>query len=318
MNISKFFYANTKQLKSKYFQITKKKLILLVGMGRSGTTWAGDIINHDHNSKILFEPFFPVKVKEAEGFEQIQYLNPKDNNKWLRTKALEILSGNIEPNSWTDRDVFETSNNSIIIKDIRCNLMIGWLQKISKFPPTVLLIRHPLQIVSSWKKLGWGNQPFAVRNGLELITSQKSLLKDFPIINDILDKIDKDDYVENIVFRWCVFHLVPLKHLNSRKSYVLFYENLINDFNKEVGLLFQYLDKPLSLNRFEELSITPSSTNFNNRNFKNSKSSLVNSWKNEYSKKQIQRATFIINAFGLGYIYDDQGNPKNLVGWNKH
>ena len=316
MSLKKHFFACTKKLKNKYFTRTKNELIILVGMGRSGTTWAGDIINYEHNSKILFEPFFPAKVREAEGFEYIQYLNPSSKNGSLATQALQILSGNIKPNKWTDRDTFKATNNSLIIKDIRCNLMVGWLQKIAKYPPTILLIRHPLQIVSSWKRLGWGNEVLGRRSDLDIIVSQRSLLKDFPIINIVLEKIDKNDYVENIVFIWCVFHLVPLTHLKTRKTYFLFYENLINDYTNEVIMLFKYLNKPFNLNKLQEVAITSSSTNFNNRNFKNNKSFLVNSWKTEFSKKQIQRATYIINAFKLNYLYDDEGNPTNPINWN--
>ena len=54
--------------------------IILAGMGRSGTTWAGNIINYDQSYRILFEPFLPARVKEAKGFEYLQYLNPDCDN----------------------------------------------------------------------------------------------------------------------------------------------------------------------------------------------------------------------------------------------
>lgn len=313
MLFKKVFPELFQEIRVKFFRKNKVDLIILAGMGRSGTTWVGEIINHEKKAKILFEPFFPNKVKEAKQFKHIQYLNPNIKNDALASQALLILSGQIEANKWTDRDDLNDKSNSLIIKDIRCNLMLGWLQKIAKYPPTILVIRHPLQIVSSWRKLGWGNEALGTRSGLDIIISQKKLLIDFPIIKKVLKEINPENYIENIVFRWCIFHLVPLAHLKHNKTYFLYYENLINDYANEVSKIFKYLGKPYSLDALINMEIIPSKTNFNNRNFKNNKSSLVNGWKDEFSIDQIRKSSAIINSFNLGDLYDEDGNPKKLI-----
>ena len=83
-----------------------------------------------------------------------------------------------------------------IIKDIRCNFMLGWLKRVANNAPIVLMIRHPLQIVSSWSRLGWGKEALGHRSDFDIITSQESLMNDFPIIRDVMKRVDLQDYVE--------------------------------------------------------------------------------------------------------------------------
>jgi hypothetical protein len=284
-------------------------LIILAGMGRSGTTWVGDIINYDKSYRLLFEPFCPAKVKEAMGFEYIQYLSPLCINEILTRQAKTILMGNIQ-NDWVDRDNNRELYRRRIIKDIRCNLMLGWLKKVANNPPVVLVIRHPLQVVSSWSKLGWGGkESLGNRSDLDVIMSQESLLNDFPIISDVIERIDPQDFVQRIVFQWCIFHLIPSHHLKKHEAYALFYENLIIDQDNELIKLFHYLNKLFDRNMLGEAMRKSSSTNFLCRDFNKEQSQLLNSWKDEFSTQQIQSADYILAAFGLNDIYDKNGYP---------
>jgi len=279
--------------------------IVLVGMGRSGTTWVGNVINYDNSYRVLFEPFLPAIVKEAKGFEYIQYLNPNCENASLQIQAKLILAGKIR-NKWVDRDNRQLFYRRRMLKDIRCNLMIGWLKEVANDPPVVLVIRHPLQVASSWIKMKWDNDAFSFFN---VIKSQELLSKDFPIISDVLKRIDQQDIIENMVFQWCVNLLVPSEHLKNNDAYALYYESLLTNFDDEVVKLFHYIDKPFKMIRLKNKMVRASSTNFQKRDFNQEKFSLLNSWKDEYSLKQIQRANYILEAFGLDDIYDNNGYP---------
>ena len=67
--------------------------MFLAGMGRSGTTWARNIINYDDSYRVMFEPFLPAQVSEARHFRYIQYLNPQERDPLLVTAAQKILAG---------------------------------------------------------------------------------------------------------------------------------------------------------------------------------------------------------------------------------
>ena len=53
------------------------------------------------------------------------------------------------------------------------------------------------------------------------------LLYDFPIIREIIDKINPKDHLEKLIILWCIYHYVPSKQLKKGEAFILFYENLI-------------------------------------------------------------------------------------------
>ena len=86
------------------FDISGDSTILISGMGRSGTTWLSEIINHDNKYRDIFEPFNPNKVPYAKEFKYIQYLNNENKDLKLSNTAKSILSGKIRSN-WTDVNI---------------------------------------------------------------------------------------------------------------------------------------------------------------------------------------------------------------------
>lgn len=275
--------------------------LILAGMGRSGTTWVGNIINYNNKYRVLFEPFWSGKVKEAEGFDYPLYLSPDCNNMIYAHQAKIILAGKVR-NNWIDRDNKRLFYRHRMLKDIRCNLMIGWLRNVANNPPIVLTVRHPLQVAFSWLKLGWGKN-------FDIILSQKSLLEDFPVISHAKEKIDQHDFFEKIVFLWCVFHLTPSEHLKKSDACTIYYENLITEPGREIAKLFQYLNHPVDMKKIKNILGTNSSTNFLRRDL--GKDNTLNGWKEEFSKKQIDRANYILAMFGMENIYDSKGLPKS-------
>jgi len=282
--------------------------VILAGMGRSGTTWAGDIINYDHSYRVLFEPFFPKMTSEAKGFEYIQYLKPNDNNPDLIRQAKRILQGKVK-NDWIDRDNHQLRYHHRIIKDIRINLMLGWLKKTADNPAIVLMVRHPLQVTRSWARLGWGKETAGVRSDLDIILSQKSLLNDFPVIGDTLKQIDQQNFLDRTIFQWCIYHTVPSTQLGSDDVYQLHYENLLTNFDHETSALFHYLDRPLDSERLNKTRAQSSSTNFLERDLSKHTQLLLNSWNSDFSTKQVKRAHYILSAFGLDEVYNEKGHP---------
>jgi hypothetical protein len=283
-----------------------ENLLLVVGMGRSGTTWVCNLINYDNRYRVVFEPFSPTHVPEAQAFDFLPYLRPDCNDSVLANDARRILTGKVH-NYWVDRDTRGLLYRHRIIKDIRCNLMLGWLRRIAHNPPIVLVVRHPLQVAASWAKLGWVKAPD--QRLIDLLDTKPMLLQDFPVIRDVWPQIDPADFIDSFVFQWCVCHLAPAHQLQPGEAHVLFYETLLTDANATIRALFQYLKRPFNEERLHALMAMPSSTNFLKRDFGQDRTHLLNSWKDEFSKKEIQRAQAIIAAFGLDHLYDDGGYP---------
>lgn len=277
-------------------------VIFVAGMGRSGTTWMATLINCDGSHRVLFEPFRPARVQAARKFQIMQYMNPDANDTELESAATAIIRGDVR-GEWIDRDNRRIFYRRRIVKDIRCNLMLGWLQKIAGDAPVVLTLRHPLQIALSWARLGWG------RRSLEIILSQEPLHHDFPFIDEVFRRTHPRSFAEKIVFQWCVYYVVPLHHLRSGEAHVAFYEGLILDPDEELQQLTRYLGRSIDEVGVRSALLAPSSTNFLRRNFASDKCGLVNSWLQAFSKDEIRRANDILVQFGLDELYDAEGFP---------
>jgi hypothetical protein len=281
-------------------------------MARSGTTWVAELINCENQRRLVFEPFTPRMVPEASCFRHIQYLNPGSRNPVLVAQADQLLSGRMY-NVWTDRERTSAATSSLIIKDIRCNLMLGWFQALYPEMPMVLVMRHPLAVAASLLKLGWA---LPLRRGLtdfQVIISQPDLLADFPIIRDVLEKIDQNDLFEQVVFEWAVFHLVPLSQCRKGKLFLIQYEALVLNPKRELKKLFRFLRIPYEWDRLCPVVQKPSATNFLKRNIGADRDQLLTGWKTDISDRQVQRADEILSLFGWEHLSKSEGHFCDAV-----
>lgn len=283
-------------------------MILVAGMGRSGTTWIANLINCDGSYRVLFEPFHPEQVEAARKFQIMQYMSPEADDVELESAASAIIRGAIR-GEWIDRDNRRLFYRRRIVKDIRCNLMLGWLRKVAGEVPVVLTLRHPLQIASSWARLGWGRYESVGQEDLDIILSQEQLHDDFPLIDEVFRRTRPRSFAERVVFHWCVYYLVPLHHLRSGEAHVTFYEGLVLTPDEELQQLTRYLGKSMDPVGASSALSAPSSTNFLRRDLAVDRHTLVNGWLRAFSKDEIRRTNHIVAQFGLDEAYDARGLP---------
>jgi hypothetical protein len=280
-------------------------------MGRSGTTWVMDVINYRKNYRTVFEPFIASMVPEAFCFNIHHYIRPGTPDPLLEKQARLILSGKTR-NPWVDsgynRKVLYRKR---IIKDIRCNLMLGWLKSLLPDMPVILLVRHPLAIAHSWESLSMlAEDPMANdRRDFELIISQKALLDDFPVVRQAAKEIDRTSILETIVFIWCVLYYVPLSQLGAGDAYKITYEELMIDPESAFAGLFGYLGDRFNWDEIKPLLRIPSITNFLKRKFLENDEVLFG-WKKRYSDEELRRADSILIHFGLDHVYGPDGLPS--------
>jgi len=276
--------------------------VILAGMGRSGTTWVAELINADGGDRIVFEPFFAARVPEAAGFDYLQYLRPSQSDPILVERARAILAGKVR-NRWVDRDNHGFFYRRRIIKDIRCNLMLAWLKAIAPAIPIVVVVRHPLAVTASWLKLGWGKELDGDRTDVDILTAQPDLFEDFPILGNLLNEIDPTSRFEQVLFEWCVLHLVPYQQFQTGGAYFLFYENLILQPEQELRSLFQFIQKPYDWEAMQPIMGSASSTNFLKRSFRDHQASQLTQWQESFSTVQRDRACQILARCGLDIFY---------------
>jgi hypothetical protein len=264
--------------------------VFLAGSGRSGTTWVSGIINHRNGYRLIFEPFHPGICKN---FRRKQYLRPGDRREEYLEPARKVLTGGIR-SSWTDRFNRKFVARRRLIKDIRANLLLGWMRENFPGMPIVLLLRHPCAIAASRVALGW-------RDSLPETMEQKELVEDFlsPVEAEI--RAARNAF-ERHVFSWCIDNYVPLRQFAPGEIHLAFYENFVVYPEDEIRRLFTYLGEDLDGRVYRALR-RPSPLS------RNGGSPSVDTWRLSVSGSQLERAVEILGLFGHDRLYGEGAMP---------
>ena len=268
--------------------------VFLAGSGRSGTTWLSQIINHRRGYRYVFEPFNPREVGPFGHFRTKQYLRPDDQREeFLKPARLALTGGLRDP--WTDRFNGRIFARRRLIKDIRANLLLGWMR--ANFPgmPIILLLRHPCAVVTSRLALGW-------KDNLSETMEQQGLVEDFLLPMEAEIRAAQGDF-ESHLFLWCIDNYVPLKQLGPEEMHLTFYENLLARPEEELHSLFAYLGEELHERAYGRLRRPSSSSR------KDAPYPSLEGWRTHVSGHQLERAIEILRLFGLERVYGTGAMP---------
>lgn len=271
-----------------------RNTVFLAGSGRSGTTWLSDIINYRREYRFVFEPFHPGKVGICRHFNSKQYLRMDDRREEFLAPAREILSGAVR-SAWTDRFHRRFLARRRLIKDIRANLLLGWLR--TNFPsmPIILLMRHPCAVAASRMALGW-------RDNLAETMRQEDLVTDFlrPMEEEI--RTAKTPF-ERYLFLWCIDNYVPLMQLSEGEAHLVFYEDLVSQPERELPPLFATLGMDFDATVYQQMK-NPSPLSR-----KTAAHSSLDDWRRRIGKAGLRRAVEILALFGLDHVYGEDPMP---------
>ena len=268
--------------------------VFLAGSGRSGTTWLSEIINHRRGYRYVFEPFNPREVDSFGHFRTKQYLRPEDRREKFLEPARLALTGRLR-HPRTDRFNGRIVARRRLIKDIRANLLLGWMR--ANFPgmPIILLLRHPCAVVASRLALGW-------KDHLSETMEQRELVEDFLFPMEAEIRAAKGDF-ERHLFLWCIDNYVPLKQFRPQQLHLTFYENLLARPEAELQSLFASLGEDFDERVYRRLR-RPSPLSR-----KNTPSPSLEGWRTRVSANQLERTIEILGLFGLDHLYGEGAMP---------
>jgi hypothetical protein len=267
--------------------------VFLAGSGRSGTTWVSGLINHRNAYRFVFEPFRPDKVGICENFGRKQYLRSGDRREEYLGPARTILTGGLR-SFWTDRFNEKLVARRRLIKDIRANLLLGWMR--ANFPGMhmVLLLRHPCAVVASQLALGW-------RDVLSEMMEQEELVEDFLVPMEAEIRAARGGF-ERRLFTWCIENYVPLKQFEPGEIHLCFYEDFLTRPEHELRRLFSFLGEDFD-ERVYPLLNRPSPLS------REGEAASVDAWQRFVTGSQLERAVEILGLFGLDRVYGEAPMP---------
>jgi hypothetical protein len=267
--------------------------VFLAGSGRSGTTWVSAVINHRNAYRFVFEPFHPGRVRMMEAFRRRQYLRSGDRREEYLGPARTALTGGIR-SLWTDRFNNKLVARRRLIKDIRANLLLGWIHENFPGMPIILLLRHPCAVVASQLALGW-------QEVLPETMEQEELVEDFLLPVEAEIQAARDPF-ERHLFSWCIENYVPLRQFGPGEIHLVFYESFLVHPEHELRRLFSFLGEDFDERAYRALR-RPSPLSHNPL------IPSVDGWRRFVTGRQLERAVEILGLFDLDRLYGEGTMP---------
>lgn len=271
---------------------------MLAGSGRGGTTWIAELINHANDYRFMFEPFTARHVPEVGAFRNRQYLRPTDDDPAFVEPARAVVEGRIR-NRWVDYYNHRLVARKRLIKDIRANLFLKWLDVHFPGMPIVLLLRHPLAVAASRLRHTWSND-------LLDFLRQDALMADHLEPHRRLLETTHDPF-EQHVLQWCVENWIPLRQFKRGEIHLAFYEHFSVDPRGEIGRLFAFLGKPFPESILERVE-RPSRMAWRG-NAARAPIGDPDAWRPYVSPDEVTRSLGILAKFGFDAVYSAASLP---------
>ena len=274
-----------------------KRVIWIVGDGRSGTSWLADLINYHNRYLYIFEPLHPNVFPFLDYEQPWLYLRP-DRPSPYQSPIDDIFT--VKTQGSHVRANRSLIHDGVLIKDIHGHLLIDWVA--ARFPNVrkILLLRHPFAVALSKSKLRswrWMEDPTRFLAQEPLRDTYLSPFK------DIIPS--GKNYFENQVIIWSIVHYIALKQAANRNIHLSYYESLCVDYKTEVQPLFDHVGDPAGANdnRLINLLDRPSSTSARHSAVKHNEN-RINGWQRQLTARQIEAGETILREFGLHEIYN--------------
>jgi len=244
--------------------------IVIFGSGRSGTTWIQDAIAKANGLRTIFEPLHPSVVQGAERFAN-RYVRSDSPEPELKAFMDPIFSGELR-SIWTDyrqrRDRLKPGlsslyrprearilvsrylgllnsyltrdrnrNRRLIVKFIRANLMLPWLENNYAFKP-LFVVRHPGAVVASQLRMGESNWD---DRALDAFKNDTGFWQDY--LHRYAGLLSRElDVVQAHTTIWCIQNVLPLLDCQRRGRPIVYYENLMTQGASEWPRIITALD----------------------------------------------------------------------------
>lgn len=303
--IEKIKIAYSKYIVSKVYYDRNRGIIntiLISSLARSGSTMLMEAINYNNSFRIIFEPFHPQNVDYFSKYKNPTFLKSNCVNSDLHERLQYIFQGKLK-NKWADSHNKKIVTTKRIVKAIRSNLMVGYINQ--NFPeiPVVLLIRNPYATIYSWIRSEYPTETVRKR-----ILEQKVELEKY-LPNGVWKTYEQTtDKFEIFIYNWALSYYIPLVALRKENTHIAFFEDLVNNPENELKVLFKFLNIPYSLKAISQIR-KPSRTT-RKQDIHKMSDAYLSSWEKNFTEEQFKRGSEILSIFNLEGLYKNDKPDK--------
>jgi hypothetical protein len=285
---------------------------LVLGSGRSGTTWLAEAIASRHRSRLLFEPFHPRLGTMGE--DKRLFLDPAERPPAFERAAERVLSGRVR-GPYIDHVCIARLPRGRVVKDVHTSNLLPWFRTNHPGVPVVFVVRHP--IAASLSRLradtfyGLGDYLATPDGREEAETSPVATW--LPLYDECRN--DTEPLVR-LVAEWCIENAYPLSHGDGPGVALVFYEKAVLDPASELSriddLCASALGPPRAVRGVDEVR-APSATDWGGTAAEAHRSGdwkhLLGRWTNEVPQPVAERCLRVVSEFGLDWLYGDGPLP---------
>jgi len=293
--------------------------ILIASVGRSGTTWLGNILSALDGYKMLNEPLRPERPGEyAAGHRHRPYVDVDDEAPALHDTLVKAFRGQI-PQSYkwdfeamggVGRLIEHLTNRNVVVKTTRCLRILPWLHNHFDLRGTIVLIRHPCAVISSMLKSGgWGYDQLEERR---ISSFDQAVGSQAPesVVDEFRKEIEAaETNPEILAHMWALdYHLALEYHKRSRErhTHLVRYEELVARGEQTVQSMCSYLGAEPNTAMLARLN-RPSRTAAGDISTKDA-SEQLRKWKDYLDDETTEDILSIVRKYGIK-MYDTDVTP---------
>lgn len=251
--------------------------VLVTGMHRSGTTWVGHMLCAGDDFIRLGEPLSPVNrqtILKRKVERWYTYIDERNEAPYLRAyeDAMRFRAHPIDDlrrarlgsprdpgrlvGRWTSFALGRLQGRRVLFHDPFAILSAEWFAR-RVGCQIVVLVRHPLSVVSGLKRLGWS---FDFRNLSEQPALMSGLLA--PYGAEIQEAVHSNDIVEQGCLLWRIVYETVRRNLTSHPSIsILRHEDLSSDPEGGFRRLYELLSAEYTAKAQATIQRSTNSTN---------------------------------------------------------
>ena len=285
---------------------------LVLGSGRSGTTWLAEAIARQHRSRLLFEPFHPRLG--AMGGDGRLFLDPTEHPPSFKRSARRILSGRVR-GPYIDGVRIARLPRGRLIKDVHASSLLPWLRTNYPGVPAAYVVRHPIAASLSRVRADtfYGVADYLATPAGREDAEESPVAAWLPLYDECRD--DPEPLVR-LVAEWCIENSYPLSHRDDEGVALVFYESAVLDPASELARIGELcagaLGPPRASVATDEVR-APSATDWSGSaaeaHMSGGWEQLLGRWTSEVPGPVVERCARVVSEFGLDWLYGDGPLP---------
>lgn len=277
--------------------------LLIIGEGRSGTTWIGETFGRSPQVLYYVEPCNPDNNVHGTLTAWTRYVRPNGNDPYYERYLTAAFNGLISPGQTWSRQKFWRRllpGYRVVIKEVATFMSLEWVYQ--RFDPSVLVVlRHPCGVALSNRDR---NAHREEQQRLSLLKQNSELVDTHlsPYLS-VIEKARTPLEVSSVI--WAIRNRVLANTYRQYPWRVVCYEDLCCDPKKTFRSLFDTFDLPwdLSVERFIEYKTNRSEPGtFSTGRITQQQ---IDKWKRQLTPAEVEQVRRVVAPFELPFYQSE-------------